>query len=70
MLSLKNYPNGYEGEYNGIKEYYDNYLKLTNIVVSPSGSLQTFSNNFNNYDTKTVNSYKKCKDYFEPYYEV
>ena len=48
-----------------LKTYYDNYIKMTKSVISPDGSLQTFSENFNTYDTDTVNSFEKINLYLD-----
>lgn len=66
MRKLTNPPKKYEEAYSVLKVYYDNYLKMTNTVISPSGSLNTFSEDFNSYDSETVDSYQKMKLYLEP----
>lgn len=66
MRKLTSPPKKYEEAYSVLKVYYDNYLKMTNTVISPSGSLNTFSEDFNSYDTETVDSYQKMKLYLEP----
>ena len=48
-----------------LKIYYDNYIKMTKSVISPTGSLQTFSEDFNTYDSDTVNSFEKMKLYLD-----
>lgn len=63
MKSLLNPPEEYEEAYEAIKEFYNAYLNLTGLVINPSGSLQTFSNNFNNANTETVNCYKAMQLY-------
>ncbi len=65
MKALQNPPEEYVEAYESIKEFYDAYLDFTGLVIDPSGSLQTFSNNFNNADTETVNCYKAMKIYVE-----
>ena len=65
MKKLKNPPEEYEDAYDAIKDLYDAYTKLTNLVTSPSGSLQTFSENFNAADTETVNCYQAMKMYLD-----
>lgn len=65
MKSLKKPPKKYEESYSVLKEYYDNYIKLTNLVINPTGSLKSFSEDFNTYDTETVNSYQKMKLYMD-----
>ena len=41
------------------EQFYDNYVKLTNSAVNPTGSLKTFSEDFNRYDTDTVRHRRK-----------
>lgn len=65
MKKLKNPPKKYEEAYAVLKTYYDNYIKMTKLVINPTGSLQTFSEDFNTYDMDTVNSYEKMKFYLE-----
>lgn len=65
MKTLKNTPKKYEESYSVLKEYYDNYIKLTNLAINPAGSLKSFSEDFNTYDTETVNSYQKMKLYID-----
>lgn len=63
MKRLKNPPSEYKDTYNDLKDLYDNYLELTNIVISPTGSYTTFSSNFEDADTKMSNSYSKIENY-------
>lgn len=65
MKQLKNPPKKYEEAYSVLRAYYDNYLKMTKIVINPTGSLNTFSEDFNTYDNNTVDSYEKMKLYLD-----
>lgn len=65
MKKLKKPPKKYEEAYAVLKTYYDNYIKMTKSVISPTGSLQTFSEDFNTYDSDTVNSFEKMKLYLD-----
>ena len=65
MKQLKEPPKKYEKAYSVLKVYYDNYLKMTKIVINPTGSLNTFSEDFNTYDNNTVDSYEKMKLYLD-----
>lgn len=65
MKLLKNPPKKYEEAYSTLKSYYENYLKMTNAVIDPTGSLNTFSEDFSTYDSNTVESYKKMQLYLE-----
>ena len=63
MKQLKQPPKKYEEAYSVLKTYYDHYLSLTNMVSSPTGSLQTFSDTFFEEDDATVKAYEKMKLY-------
>lgn len=65
MKKLQNPPEKYKEAYSAIKEYYNAYLDLTGLVTNPTGSLQTFSSNFNNADKETANCYESMKMYTE-----
>lgn len=65
MKQLKNPPKEYEEAYGVLKTYYENYLKMTKMVINPTGSLQSFSDDFNDIDTETVNSFEKMKLYLD-----
>lgn len=57
MRGLKNPPEEYEDAYEAMKEYYNSYIELTNLVIDPRGSLQSFSNDFSNAVSKFVKCY-------------
>lgn len=61
MKDLKNPPEQYKDMYEDLQEYYDAYIEFTNLVINPTGSLTTFTSNFNESDSKTVNCYKKMQ---------
>lgn len=65
MKLLKNPPEEYEEAYDALKDYYDAYLELTNLVVNPTGSLQSFTSNFNDADSAVVKYYEAMKIYTE-----
>ena len=65
MKSLVNPPEGYEEAYEAIKELYDAYLSLSNLVISPSGSLTTFSRDFNEMDSEVLDCYKATEIYID-----
>lgn len=65
MKALKNPPQEYEEAYDAIKDLYDAYLEFTNHVVDPKGNLQTFTSDFNDYDSKVVNCYNHMRIYLE-----
>ena len=63
LKQLKNPPKEYEEAYTVLKTYYESYLSMTKMVINPTGSLQSFSDDFNNLDTETVDAYEKMKLY-------
>ena len=65
MKDLKNPPDEYKEAYDSLSELYNAYIALTNYVTDPSGSLQTYSSNFNDADTNTLNCYNAMKRYLE-----
>ncbi len=65
MKKLINPPEEYNQAYNALKDYYDSYIELTNLVINPTGSLQTFTNNFNNADSAVAKYYEAMKIYIE-----
>lgn len=65
MKDLRNPPEGWEEAYDELKEYYDAYTDLTKMATSPSGSLQTFSEGFNEADTEAAKCFDKVKQFFE-----
>ena len=65
MKALKSPPKEYEEAYSVLKDYYENYSKMIKIVINPTGSLNTFSEDFNTYDTETVELYEKMRLYLD-----
>lgn len=65
VKQLKEPPKKYEEAYSVLKIYYDNYMEMTKIVINPTGSLNTFSEDLNTYDNNTVDSYEKMKLYLD-----
>lgn len=65
MKKLKNPPEEYKDAYASISELYNAYLTFTNLVISPTGSLKTFSDDFNTADNDTLNCYNAMEIYLE-----
>ena len=65
MKKLKNPPEEYKDAYESLLKLYDAYISLTNLVTDPTGSLQTYSQNFNDADNETLNCYNALKMYLE-----
>ncbi|SFW50405.1 double zinc ribbon domain-containing protein [Ruminococcus flavefaciens] len=62
MKQLKNPPDEWKDSYEVLKGYYDAYLTLTELATNPTGSLQSFSENFNNADSEVSKYYSKIKN--------
>ncbi len=65
MKELMNPPEEYRDAYNTLKDYYDSYLDLTNLVIDPSGNLQSYTSNFNDADSEVLKCYKAMQLYTE-----
>lgn len=65
MKKMKNPPEEWEEAYDELKDYYDDYLTLTNLCINPTGSLNTYSSNFNDADSDVLNGYNKMKTYLD-----
>ena len=65
MKQLQNPPAEFEEAYRTLQDYYNAYLTLTDLVINPSGSLQTFSTSFNDADSETSRCFKAMKMYIE-----
>lgn len=63
MKNLNNPPEECEKIYNELSNLYNAYTSLTNFVINPSGSLQTFSNGFNEADEKVANCFDAISIY-------
>ena len=65
MKDLQNPPEGFEEAYDAIKDFYRAYTSFTNLVIDPSGSLTTFSQNFNDADSDAVNCFNAMNLYLD-----
>lgn len=65
MKNMTNPPKQCEEAYKELKTYYNSYLELTNLVTNPTGSLQSFSDSFNEADKECVNCYNKMELYYK-----
>lgn len=61
MKELQNPPEDLNSCYNTIDSMYDSYQSFTELAISPSGSLKTFSENFNTYDNDFLMYYQKLE---------
>ena len=53
------------GAYDDLKEYYDDYLEFTNLVLDPSGNLNSYSSKFSDLDSKVSKDYSRIEYYFD-----
>jgi len=65
MKDMKNPPEGYQDAYDALKDFYDAYTKLVNLAIDPSGNLSSYTSNFNEADSETINTYKAALLYVE-----
>lgn len=59
MRSLQNPPDDLVACSETAEKMYDVYFDFTNLAISPSGSLQTYSDNFSTYDNDFMRYYDK-----------
>ncbi len=65
MQELTDPPEQFEEAYQELKKLHEAYLELTNLVMNPTGSLKTFSQEFSDADTKTATCLKKMDVYIK-----
>ena len=58
-------PEGYADAYDALKDFYDAYTKLVNLAVDPSGNLSSYTSEFNEADSETMNTYRAALLYVE-----
>ena len=57
MSQLSQPTSEFERCYDTLTDLYDTYDKFTSLAISPSGSLQTYSSNFSDYDSDFASNY-------------
>lgn len=65
MKDMINPPEEYAEAYQELKKCYDAYLEFTNLVISPNGSLKTFTSAYNEADSNFTKAYQSMKVYRE-----
>jgi len=63
MKEMTNPPDGYEEAYQNLKEFYEEYLAFSDIVINCNGSLESFSNSFNEADSELIKKYNSAELY-------
>lgn len=59
IRNLQSPPDDLEACFETIEAMYDVYSNFTNLAISPSGSLQSYSENFSTYDNDFMRLYEK-----------
>lgn len=65
MKELVNPPEEFDEAYDKLQELYDSYLELTNLAVNPTGSLSSYTSDFNTADSAVSNAYKAMQRYID-----
>lgn len=65
MKEMKNPPSKHKEAYKALMKLYDEYNDFSELVIDPTGSLKTFTEDFNNKDESFVDSYDNMKMYIE-----
>lgn len=65
MKDLKNPPQEYQDAYDALKKFYEAYTQLVGCAVNPTGNLSSYTSDFNDADTNTMNCYKAMLLYTE-----
>lgn len=65
IKELKNPPEEYKSAYESLSECYDAYLTFTNMAMNPSGSLNSFSTDFSDVDSKFMHCYQVMLFYLQ-----
>lgn len=65
MKALQSPPKKYEKAYDKITEFYETYLQFTNMAINPSGSLNSFADDFEKIDKKSMKIYDEMQVYID-----
>ena len=65
MNELQETPEGYDEVYAAVKECYDSYKAFTDLVIEPSGSLNSFTSAFSEADADLAEKLGVMRSYFE-----
>ncbi len=57
MKQLSNPPEDCQSAYSTLQDLYSTYTQFTNLATNPTGSLQSFSQDFSNYDSGGMSKY-------------
>lgn len=65
MRSLSNPPRKHQAAYDALREIYSEYISFTNLVLNPSGNLESYLPSFNDADESFAKSLNLLDMYFE-----
>lgn len=65
MRELQDPPNGCKQIHDAFMDFYDEYYELVNYALDPTGSLETYSDDFSETDEKCAKYFDKLQVYFE-----
>lgn len=65
MKEMLSPPEGYENAFKALESMYNTYISFTNIVLRCDGSLESFSNDFNEADEKLIELYHGAELYMK-----
>ncbi len=65
MKKMKNPPAKYSKASKVLEEYYDSYISLVELALSPTGNLNSFTESFNEADSEVLKNYNKMKVYLD-----
>ncbi len=63
MKDMLNPPEGYENAFKALETMYNSYIKFTNFVLSGTGSLESYSNDFLDADNELDEKYHAVEIY-------
>ncbi len=65
MKMLQNPPQEFLNAYEDAKNLYNSYMRLTDLALSPSGSLNTYTNSYSEIDAEFIGYYNIMELYFD-----
>ncbi len=65
MRKLKEPPKKYADAYDSLKDFYNDYIKFTDLILYNSESYNSFTDKFEEYDASTYYLYQQMLIYFE-----
>lgn len=63
ILKLQNPPSKFSAAFTALMNYYQTYTEFINLAISPNGSYNSVSDDFNEIDTRTINLFRGLQVY-------